>query len=164
MTIWTSPPLRQDSRGPCLPPTPGPECPAIRRRLEKERRQIFLPSRNPFYGLIQPTFVAEAHHFLDEERLLLVVEAREQGLGRIGHRTLIRRAIVEKLGLVAHLLDDVVGRVALGAGDPKIEALGAIVAEIVHGAVERRPALFLFRPQMQLGLDPGDTGIAVRAE
>src|ERR1700749_1513905 len=101
MTIWASPPLRQDSRVPCLPPTPGPEYPAIRRRLKKSDGRRFC-RRRVLCGLIQAAFVAQAHHFLDEGRLLLVVEACEQGLGRIRHCTLVCGAIVEKLGLVAH--------------------------------------------------------------
>ena len=70
--------------------------------------------------------------------LLLVVEAGEKRLGGIGDVALIDRAIVEELGFVAHLLDDVVGRIALGARNAQIETVGAIVAEIVHRAVERR--------------------------
>src|SRR5436853_5526536 len=70
-------------------------------------------------------------------------------------------AVVEKLGLVAHLLDDVVRRVALGARNSQVEPVGAIMAEIVHGAVERGPVLLLLTRQIELGLDPIDVRVAV---
>ena len=105
--------------------------------------------------------MAQADHFLNEDHLLLVVEAGEKRLGGIGDVTLVHRAVVEKLGLVAHLLDDVVRRVALGARNSQVEPVGAIMAEIVHGAVERGPVLLLLTRQIELGLDPIDVRVAV---
>ena len=35
--------------------------------------------------LVEPPLTAEAHHLLDKDRLLLVVEASEQRLGRLDH-------------------------------------------------------------------------------
>src|SRR4051812_5800916 len=49
-------------------PTPGHVRPAIRRRT---RQQVSCA------GLVEPPLMAQAHHFLDENRLLLLVEARE---------------------------------------------------------------------------------------
>src|SRR6516225_1030684 len=104
MTIWRAAPLRQDSRATRLPPTPGLVArlfgSGIDRRPAKFRREI--------YGLVEPAFVAQADHFLDKDRFLLVVEAHEQRLGRIGDAALVHRAIVEELGFVPHLLNDVV--------------------------------------------------------
>ena len=85
----------------------------------------------------------------------------KQRLGRIGHVALIDGAVVEKLGLVAHLLDDVIGRIALGARHPQIETIGAVMAEIVHRTVEPGPMLLLFGREVQLLLDPLDIGVAV---
>src|SRR6266699_310051 len=95
--------------------------------------------------------MAEAHHLLDKDCLLLVVEACEQRLGRVGDIALIDRAVIEKLGLVAHLLDNIVGRVALGAGNSQVEPIGAVMAEIM---------LLLLGRKLQFGLDPIDVGIA----
>src|SRR6266481_346903 len=79
----------------------------------------------------------------------------------VGDAALIAGAVVEELSLVAHLLDDVVGRIALGAGNSQIEAVGAVMAEIMHRARETGPVLFLFGRQIQFGLDPVDIRIAV---
>src|SRR5713226_7816179 len=89
-----------------------------------------------FFDLVQPSLMAQADHFLDENNFLLVVQACKQGLGRIGDAALIHRAIVEKLGLVAHLLDNIVGRVTLGARNSQVETIGAVMAEVMHRAVE----------------------------
>ncbi len=89
--------------------------------------------------------MAETDHLVDEDLLLLVVEARIERLGGVGDAALIDRAVVEELGLVAHLLDDVVRWIALRAGDPQVEAIGAVVAEIMHRAVEASPVLLLLR-------------------
>ena len=112
-------------------------------------------------ALVESALVAQAHHFLDEHLFLLVVEARVERLGRVGDAALIDGAVVEELSLVAHLLDDVVRRVALGTSNSQVEAVGAIVAEVVHRARETGPVLFLFGRQIQFGLDPVDIGIAV---
>src|ERR1700755_3314587 len=115
----------------------------------------------PLHDLIQSAFVAELDHLVDEDLLLRVVQAREQRFGGIGDAALVGGAIDQELGLVAHLLDDVVGRVALGAGDAQVEPLGAVMPEIVHSAGEAEPVLLLVRRQVQLGLDALDIGVAV---
>ena len=74
---------------------------------------------------------------------------------------MIHGAIVEKLGLITHLLDDVVRRVTFGARNSKIETVSAIMTEIVHRAVECGPMLFLIGRQVQFRLDPIDVRIAV---
>src|ERR1700724_4126715 len=66
---------------------------------------------------IKPAFVAQVDHFLDEKLFLLVIEAHVERLGRVGDAALIDGAVVEELSLVAHLLDDIVGGVAVGAGE-----------------------------------------------
>jgi len=71
MTIWRAAPLRQDSRVPRLPPTPGLVCPAIRRH-EIDPAPPHLGCED--YGLIEPALVAEAHHFLYKDCFLFVVE------------------------------------------------------------------------------------------
>ena len=76
---------------------------------------------------IEPALVAQLDHFLNECLLLLVVQTRKQRLGGVGDVALIDGAVVEKLGFIAHLLDDVVGRIALGARDTQIEPVRAVV-------------------------------------
>jgi hypothetical protein len=72
--------------------------------------------RRPGYSrLVEPSLVAQTHHFLDKDRFLFLIEACEQRLGRIGDVALVHRAIVEKLGFVAHLLDNIVRRVSFCA-------------------------------------------------
>src|SRR5206468_8929300 len=56
---------------------------------------------------------------------------------------------------------DVVRRIPLGAGDPQVEPLCAVMPEIVHGARETVPMLLLIGREVQFGLDPVDVGIAV---
>ncbi len=68
----------------------------------------------------------------------------ERRLGRVSHIALIDGAVVEELGLISHLLDDVIGGIALGAGHTQFEAIGAVVTEIVHRTVEPGPVLLLF--------------------
>src|SRR5258708_34745824 len=91
--------------------------------------------------LVKPALMTEAHHFLDEDRPLLAVETGKQRLGRVGNVALIDRAIIEELGFVAHLLDNIVGRITFGAGNSQVETIGAVVAEIMHRAVESGPML-----------------------
>src|SRR5258708_27148914 len=98
--------------------------------------------------LVETAFTAEADHFLDEDRLLFGVETAKQRLRRVGDIPLVDRPVVEELGLVAHLFDDVVGRIALGASDSQVQPIGTVVAEIVPGAVETGPVLFLLRRQL----------------
>src|SRR5260370_12624513 len=105
--------------------------------------------------------MAQADHFFDENDFLLAVQACKQGLGRIGDVALIHRAIVEKLGLVAHLLDNIVGRVALGARNSQVQTVGAVMAEIMHRAVEAGPMLLLLGRELQFIFDPLDVRIAV---
>jgi hypothetical protein len=64
---------------------------------------------------VKPALMAQANHFLDKDRLLLVVEAHEKRLGRVRNGPLIHGPIIKELGFVPHLLDDIVRRVALGA-------------------------------------------------
>src|SRR5215469_11243784 len=85
---------------------------------------------SPDPDLVEPALVAQADHLIDELLLLLVVEARIERLGRIGHVTLVLRAIVQELRLVAHLLDDVVRRITLGTRDTQVEPVGAVMTEI----------------------------------
>ena len=47
--------------------------------------------------LVEPAFVAEADHLIDKNGLLLLIEAREQRLRRVGDVALINGAIVEEL-------------------------------------------------------------------
>jgi len=108
--------------------------------------------------------MAQAHHFLDEDRFLLLVEACEQRLGRVGDIALIHRAIVEKLGFVAHLLNDVVGRITLCARNSQVETVGAVVSEVMHRAVERGPVLLLLGRQIQFRLDPVDVKVVSAIE
>src|SRR5258707_11074595 len=81
---------------------------------------------------IQPALVAEIDHFEDEDRLLVVVQAGKQRLGSIRHVALIDGTVVEELGLVAHLFDDVVRWISFGARNAQIEAIGAVMPEIMH--------------------------------
>src|SRR5262245_46956552 len=134
-------------------PTPGHWCPAIR-----SGGAAYFPGRRR--RSIQPALVAQPHHLVDEGLLLLVVEAREQRVGGVSHVALVEGAVVEELRLVAHLLDDVVGRIALGAGNAQVQPLSAVVAEIVHRAVEGAPVLLLIGREVQLLLDPLDIGVA----
>src|SRR5437879_1831241 len=92
---------------------------------------------------VQPALVAEIDHLLNERRLLLVVQRCKQRLGRVGYSALIDGTVVKELGFIAHLLDNIVGRVALGACDTQIQPIGPVVAEIVHCAVEACPMLLL---------------------
>src|ERR1700688_171710 len=105
--------------------------------------------------------MTQADHFVDEDGFLLVVEACKQGFGRVGDTALIHRPVIEELGFVTHLLDDVVGRIALGTCNAQVEPVGAVMAEIVHGAVERGPVLLLLGREIQFGLDAVDVGITV---
>src|SRR5665213_2112112 len=147
---WRAAPLRQGSR------MPGPVS-----QPQGTRVRLFCGGLPRRYASVEPALVAEAHHLIDEDLLLLVVEARIKRLGGIRDIALIDGAVVEKLRLVAHLLDDVVRPGALGARDAQVQAVGAIMAEIVHRTVEPRPALLLLRRQLQFLLDPFDVGVAV---
>src|SRR5258707_15189791 len=115
-------PLRQNSRAPGLPPTPGARARLFERGL-----------RGPdgCGELIQPALVAQANHFIDEDLLLFVVEARIKRLRGVGDIALIGGAVDQELRLIAHLLDNVVRRVALGAFDSQIEAIGAVGSEMM---------------------------------
>ena len=87
---------------PRLKPTPGPACPAIRggrSPQEAPRSEIGgnlvscfdafsqrKPASTPHQvqgrlsletALVKPALMAQAHHFLDKDRLLLVIEAHE---------------------------------------------------------------------------------------
>src|SRR5690348_9624521 len=104
--------------------------------------------------------MAQADHFVDENLLLLVVETRKERLGGIGNVALILRPIVEELGLIAHLLDNVIRRIALGACNPQVQSVGAIMAEIMHGAGEPEPVLLLVGRAVLFRLDPLDIGVA----
>jgi hypothetical protein len=64
MTIWAAAPLRPDSRVPRLSPYPRACVPGYSRG-------------GRVAALVEPAFAAQAHHFLDEERLLPGVEAGE---------------------------------------------------------------------------------------
>ena len=46
--------------------------------------RLFVPTSR----LVEPALVAEANHFVDEDLLLLVVEARKQRLGGVRHRVM----------------------------------------------------------------------------
>ena len=48
-------------------------------------------------------------------------------------KTLILSSIDQELSLISHLLDDVVGRITLCAGDAEIQAIGSVMAKVVHG-------------------------------
>ena len=52
------------------------------------------------------------------------------------------------------------GGIALGARNPQIETIGAVMAEIMHRTVEPGPMLLLFGRELQLLLDPLDIGVA----
>jgi len=66
---------------------------------------------------------------------------------------------LEKLGLVTHLLDDVVRRVTFGARNSKIETIGAIMRDSASRC-ERGPMLFLTGVKFN-STDPIDVRIAV---
>src|SRR3954447_12502986 len=111
---------------------------------------------------IQAALVAEAHHFLDENLFLLVIEASEERLSCVRNIALIHCTIVEELRFVSHLLDNIVGRVALGAGKSKIETVGAVMTEIMHCATKPGPVLFLLGREIQFGfysIDVSVTGV-----
>ena len=57
------------------------------------RARLFALRSAPHRWLVEPAFVAQAHHFVDEYLLLLVVEARKERLGGIGDIALILRAV-----------------------------------------------------------------------
>ena len=128
-------------------PTPGHACPAIRaaRVLRQSSPRSWLRLTISRMKVV----------------FCVVVQAGKQRLGSIGHVALIDGTVVEELGLVAHLLDNVVRRVALGARDAQIEAIGTIMSEIVHCTVESGPVLLLLGRQVQRFLDPFDIGVAV---
>src|SRR6266403_3149625 len=100
-------------------------------------------SKKSHRALVKPSLMAQAHHFLDEDRFLFLVEACEQRPRRIRDVALVHGAIVEKLGFVAHLLDNIVRRVSFCACNSLVEPVGAVMAEITHGAVEVGPMLVL---------------------
>src|SRR5262245_16951803 len=91
-------------------PTPGHGRPAIRSRPQRPATPAAVKSPWRLL-LVQPALVAEPYHLVDEDLLLLVVERRKQRFGGICDVALIEGAVVEELGFVAHLLDDVVGRI-----------------------------------------------------
>src|SRR5436305_9996653 len=92
-----------------------------RRRPRASTSIVWAPSwcdidgKAPHPPLVQSPFPAEPHHLLDENSFLPRVQAGKQRLGGVRDRPLIDRTIVEELGFVAHLVDDVIGRVALRA-------------------------------------------------
>ena len=86
--------------------------------------------------LVKPPFVAQPNHFVDEFLFLLAVEACIKRLGRVGDVALVLGAVDQELCFVAHLFDDVVGRIALGALNPQVETVSTIMSEIVHRAGE----------------------------
>src|SRR5215470_5645083 len=80
-------PLRQDSRVPRLSTYPRA---SVLGYSQRRRSQISAP----VVVSVQPALVAQPHHLVDEHLLLLVVEARKQRIGGIGHVALVDGAVV----------------------------------------------------------------------
>src|SRR5258708_12356792 len=89
--------------------------------------------------LVETAFTAEADHFLDEDRLLFGVETAKQRLRRVGDIPLVDRPVVGELGLVAHLFDDVVGRIALCPCASHAPPPAPALPDISHGPLATRP-------------------------